>query len=185
MRGGYLPNIMQRFCTSELKMRPIFHWWHNKIKNPVIMNIGYRANEKRRADTMNEKLNKNGLSEFKATFSKLKDGRNKWAVIPWRVPKYPLIKDFIYKEDILKYWKNKPVRFANYNNCVGCFHRSASFLKEMSEADPVTFDWFIRAERINKGTWKKNISYNKIDKLNFTQKLDFEAEGCGSGFCGF
>ena len=184
-KSNYLPNLATRFCTTELKIRPIFHWWYNKINTPIIMNMGYRANEKKRADRMVEKLNKKGLQEFKATFEKHPNGNNKWVTMEWRKPQFPLIKDFIYKEDIVKFWKNKPVRFAKHNNCVGCFHRSAAFLKEMSESDKETFDWFVRAEKIGKGTWKKEVSYEKINKLNFTQKIEFESEGCGSGFCGF
>ena len=77
-KSGYLPNIMTRFCTTELKIRPIFHWWHEKYKGePVEMAIGYRANEKRRVDKEKAKLNKKGLSEFKASFSKHKNGNNK------------------------------------------------------------------------------------------------------------
>ena len=157
-KGGYLPNIATRFCTTELKMRPIFHWWaENYNFEPCLMNIGFRATEKKRADKMNEKLNKNNLSEFKATFEKNSRGQNKWGVYEWRRPNFPLIKDNIYKTDVNRFWQNKPVRFADYNNCVGCFHRSAAFLKEMSEADKDTFDWFVRAEENNKGFFKKNI----------------------------
>lgn len=185
-KSNYLPNRTSRFCTTELKMRPIFHWWHNKFKGEIIkMNLGYRANEKKRADREMEKLNENGISEFKATFEKSENGRNIWKTLPWRVPNFPLIDNFIYKEDIQKFWKKRPVRFAQHNNCVGCFHRSASFLNEMAKADKDTFDWFVRAEQNNKGYFQKNISYEKIKNLNFTQKMDFDSEGCGSGFCGF
>ena len=60
-KGGYLPNIATRFCTTELKMRPIFHWWHDNYKTPINMNIGYRFTERSRKDTIIKKLNKNGL----------------------------------------------------------------------------------------------------------------------------
>lgn len=183
--GGWLPSKLRRYCTAEMKVRPIFHWWHNKIGEPVIMNIGYRANEKRRADKIHESLTENGLQEFKATFEKHPNGNNKWVTMEWRKPQFPLIEDFLYKEDIIKFWKDKPVRFAKYNNCMGCFHRSAALLKELSQTNKKQFDWFVRAEKIGKGTWKQDVSYEKIDKLNFTQKLDFDSEGCDSGFCGF
>tara|TARA_R110001592_G_scaffold89626_1_gene263430 strand:+ start:78 stop:917 length:840 start_codon:yes stop_codon:yes gene_type:complete len=183
--GGWLPSKLRRYCTTELKVRPIFHWWHENIGEPVIMNIGYRASENSRAERMREKLNKNGLQEFKATFEKGKTGRNKWVTIEWRKPNFPLIDDFLFKQDIENFWKDKPVRFAQYNNCMGCFHRSAALLKELSVTNKKQFDWFARAEKIGKGTWKQDVSYDKIDKLNFTQKLDFDSEGCNSGFCGF
>lgn len=30
-RGGYLPNSITRFCTTEMKIRPIFDWWYKNI----------------------------------------------------------------------------------------------------------------------------------------------------------
>ena len=54
-KSDYLPNVMTRYCTTELKMRPIFHWWYNTFNgNPIIMNMGYRVTEKTRADRMME-----------------------------------------------------------------------------------------------------------------------------------
>lgn len=185
-KKNYLPNVMTRYCTTELKIRPIFHWWYSNIGRPVEMHMGYRVSEKRRADIMIEKLNDNGLSEFKATFKKGNTGKNKWVTLGWRKPRFPLIEDFVERQDIEKFWKGKPVRFANYNNCIGCFHRSASFLNKMSKSDPTTFDWFIKQEKETGNFFKKNISYNKIKKSNFTMPIPFEydSEGCDSGFCG-
>jgi hypothetical protein len=183
---GYLPNARRSYCTTELKMRPIFHWWHEYFNaEPVMMNIGYRANEKKRADEQIAELNSDGLSEFKATFGKNKQGKNKWQTIAWRKPCYPLVDDFIYPQDIKKFWTDKNVRFAQYNNCVGCFQRSAMMLKKMSKLDPDKFDWFVRQEQLSKGQWKADVSYKKITELNFTVEMDFESEGCSSGFCGF
>ena len=180
-----LPNMFRRYCTIDMKIRPIFRWWRKKFNSPVNMNLGFRSNEKRRADNIIKGLNAAGLSEFKDTNSKHPDGRNKWQTIAWRKPLFPLIEDFIYNKDIIKFWKNKPVRFAKFNNCVGCFNRSSAMLKEMSEINPDKFDWFIKQETDRNGLFKKQVSYQKIKDLNFTQKLNFDSEGCNSGFCGF
>ncbi len=51
MTGGKgLPNQMWRFCTTEMKMRPIFDWWFKNIGQKVIMNIGIRYDEMERAE---------------------------------------------------------------------------------------------------------------------------------------
>ena len=56
-KGGYLPNKIARFCTTEMKTAPIAQWRYKTIDDDVEMRFGYRANEMRRAKSMNEKLN--------------------------------------------------------------------------------------------------------------------------------
>jgi len=183
----YLPNVTQRFCTIEMKLRPLFNWWHKNFDDPVEMRIGFRANEKKRAKTMNDKINENGLLEFKHIIGKHKNGNNKWKNTGWQKPSFPLITDNIYKDQIEEYWKNKPVRFAWMNNCVGCFHRNSVLLKLMSEKHPNKFQWFIDAEDdgYGKRTFKNGISYDKI-KRSFKQTQLFESDfnECDSGYCG-
>jgi hypothetical protein len=185
-KGDYLPNQATRYCTTELKMRPIFHFWYDNIKEPVEMRIGFRANEQHRAKRQIIKLNENGLSEFKASTTKLKDGRNKWDVYEWRKPTFPLIKDTIFKDTIVNFWENKPVRFAKYNNCVGCFNRNEIFLKKLFEKDEKKMNWFLTQEKKAKGTFKSGITYEKIKshKLQF-ELFDDDFNDCDAGVCGF
>ena len=185
-KGDYLPNVMTRYCTTNLKIDPIFKYWQKNINKPVIMNIGYRATELKRAQVMQEKLNKNGLSEYKTPVKKDKNGRNVWRSFEWRKPNFPLINDFIERQDIEKYWRDKPVRFAPLNNCIGCFHRSAALLKKMSELHPNKFEWFLNQEKRTGNRFIKNLSYEKVNNSNFTLSIpfDYDGEGCESGFCG-
>lgn len=185
-KKNYLPNIMTRYCTTLMKLEPIFNFWKENINKPVIMNIGYRVTEKSRADIMIGKINNNGLSEYKTIIGKHKSGQNKWSSIEWRKPNFPLIDDFIERQDIEKYWKDKPVRFAELNNCIGCFHRSASLLNKMSELHSDKFDWFINQELVTGNTFKRELNYQKIKESNFTMSIPFgyDSEGCESGFCG-
>ena len=185
----YLPNVTQRFCTTERKLQPLFDWWKMKFDEPVEMRIGFRANEMRRAKTMIEKLNQNGLLTFKSIVGQSENGRNKWKEIEWQKPMFPLIDDSIFKDTIEEFWKGKPVRFAWMNNCVGCFHRNEILLKLMSEKHPNKFDWFIDAENKNsefgKRTFKNGMSYEKIKNWK-TQLNLFEDDfnECDSGYCG-
>ena len=184
----YLPNVTQRFCTTEMKLQPIFNWWKSNFDEPVIMRIGFRANEMRRAKNMVEKSNKNGCLEFKDIIGQSKNGRNKWKNIEWQKPEFPLINDAIFKDTIEKYWQDKPVRFAYMNNCVGCFHRNEILLKYMSEKHPNKFQWFCDQE--NKGgyglrTFKNGMTYTQIK--NWKSQLDLFDEDfneCDSGYCG-
>lgn len=181
--GNYLPNIMTRFCTTEMKLQPIFNWWKNNFTEPIEMRIGFRANEMSRAKTMIEKTNKNGILEFKDIIGKRKT-QNKWGLIEWQKPSFPLIQDAIFKDKIEEFWKGKNVRFAFMNNCVGCFHRNELLLKLMSEKHPNKFDWFAKQE-IEGRTFKNGVSYDKIKSHKLQGNL-FEEDfnECDSGYCG-
>ena len=183
----FFPSHMRRFCTTELKVEPIKKFWFDKIKTPVEMRIGFRANEHNRAKSMNNRLNKNGFESDKFVTGNSKNGGNKWSNIDWRKPSFPLIKDNIFKDTIENYWKNKDVRFAWMNNCVGCMHKNPILLNKMSRIHPNKLEWFAGKERMSKNgaTWKENITYDEIIKHNIQTELfkdDFNQ--CDSGHCG-
>ena len=186
-KGGWLPNKLHRYCTTNMKLIPIFNWWYKEIGEPCDMRIGFRANEQRRAKKMIERKNENGLLEIKATVEKHPNGRNKWQNFEWQSPSFPLILDNIYKDKIEQYWKDKPVRFAWMNNCVGCFHRNEILLKKMFERNPEKMQWFSDQEigRGGKGTWKTGVTYEKIKeyKLQF-ELFEDDFDECDSGYCG-
>ena len=118
---------------------------------------------------------------------KHKNGNNKWKKTEWQKPSFPLIEDRIFKDSIEQYWKDKPVRFAYMNNCVGCFHRSPALLKLMSEKHPNKFDWFIEAEQngYGKRTFKNGTTYQKIkNSFKQTQLFEDDFNECDSGYCG-
>ena len=183
----YLPNVTQRFCTTEMKLQPLFDWWNENFKEVIEMRIGFRANEGSRAKTMLEKTNENGNSTFKTIVGKRKT-QNKWADIEWQKPVFPLITDNIYKDKVEKFWKDKPVRFAYMNNCVGCFHRNEVLLKLMSDRHPNKFQWFIDAEKetgYNVRTFKNGINYQQIkNSFKQTELFDDDFNECDSGYCG-
>jgi hypothetical protein len=185
----YLPNPTMRFCTTEMKLQPIFDWWQKNISEPVEMRIGFRANEMTRANNMLLKCNDNGLLEMKAIVGKRKS-QNKWADIEWQKPKFPLIHDGIFKDIVEQYWKDKPIRFAYMNNCIGCFHREVHLLKKMQQMHPNKFDWFVKMENkskedYNNRSWNMKIDYSKIKNwLPQTELFDDDFNECDSGYCG-
>tara|TARA_R100001224_G_scaffold22975_3_gene11973 strand:+ start:936 stop:1790 length:855 start_codon:yes stop_codon:yes gene_type:complete len=185
----YLPNATKRFCTQLMKLEPIFNWWLSKFDNPVEMRIGYRANEMRRAKNMNEKTDKNGFLTTKHIIGKTKTGtRNKWKETAWQKPVFPLINDSIFKDKVVEFWKDKPVRFAYMNNCIGCFHRNEILLKYMSVKHPKKYQWFIDAEKdcgYGNLTFKNGVTYEKIkNSLTQTKLFDDDFNDCDSGYCG-
>jgi hypothetical protein len=181
--GGYLPNIMTRFCTSKMKVEPIAQWCYENTELPIEMRIGFRANEMSRAKTMSERAI-DGIESFKFKVGE-KNGRNKWKELPYRKTTFPLIKDAIFKDTIENFWKDKPVRFAYQNNCVGCFHRSELMLKHMSNKAEKQFNWFVEMERKNGCTFKNGITYEKIKNYRTQLQLfDEDFNDCDSGYCG-
>lgn len=189
-KGGWLPNKLHRYCTQYLKLEPMFEWWRKNINEPVIMNLGFRANEYERANRMLEKCNANGFLEQKTVISKTQNGRNKWGMIEWQKPEFPLIRDNIYRDSIKNYWSDKNVRFAEHNNCVGCFHRNPAFLRYMYQEHPQKMNWFEKQEGGKKGYWKtvngQVIKYERIRKMMPQATLfDKDFTPCDAGYCGF
>jgi hypothetical protein len=180
----FLPNKMARYCTTELKTMPILYWMYDEIKEPVIMRFGYRANETRRAIKMMDKTDEEGYTKVKATFTTLKDGRNSWGEYRYCKPEFPLIDDNIYKDTIEEFWKDKDVRFAYMNNCVGCWWRSPLLLKKMHNKHPEKMQWFADQET-SKSKWRSDVKYSEILKWKTqTELFDDDFNECDSGYCG-
>ena len=180
---NYLPNQMTRYCTVDMKVKPIAQWCYENMSLPINMRIGFRANEISRAKKMIER-EINGIENFKFKIG-IKNNRNKWKELPYRKTEFPLIKDSIFKDTIELYWKDKPVRFAYKNNCIGCFHRSELFLNHIAIKNKNKFDWFINQEIKNNSTFKKGITYQKIkDYKTQLELFDDDFNDCDSGYCG-
>jgi hypothetical protein len=185
--GGYfLPNQQIRYCTTDMKLTPIKEWWYQEIREIVDMRIGFRCNEKRRADTMEEKYNKNGFHEDKFVVGRhKKSGNRKWKTLEWRKCSFPLIVENINKNKIMQYWKDKPVTFADYNNCIMCFHRSPLFLNKMARLHPRKAEWFAKMEKISGSQFRKDVSMREIINFNSQYEINFDDfSSCDSGFCG-
>lgn len=183
----YLPNVTIRFCTIEMKLDPINKWWWDNIQETVEMRIGFRANEIIRAGRMNEKCDKNNILWQKFVVGQHESGRNKWKNFPMRIPKFPLIENPTFKDKIEEYWKDKPVRFAYLNNCVGCFHRNEILLNKMCRKQPNKMQWFIDQELTSNSLrgWKMGITYEKIKNYKMqTELFDEDFNDCDSGYCG-
>jgi len=187
-----LPTPMRRFCTVEMKIEPIFNFWKENIKEVVETRIGFRANETRRANTMIERCEPtNGVMTYKTIVGKSKNGkRNKWADIPYQIPRFPLIEDNIYKDTVEKYWQDKNVRFAYMNNCVGCMHRNPLLLRKMFDKEPKKMNWFVETERkaiksYKNNQWRSDVTYEQIGKsLSQFDLFDDDFNECDSGYCG-
>lgn len=184
--GFYLPNKTTRYCTTDMKTIPIAEWRYNTIEGDAAMRFGYRANEQKRAIKMMEKVNSNGMTEVKIVVGKTKTGtQNKWKTIEYCKPEFPLIKDHLFKDTIEEYWREKPVRFAYMNNCVGCWWRSPLLLKKMHDKQPKKMEWFASLEEEAGSTFRSDVKYSDIIKWKPQVELfDDDFNECDSGYCG-
>lgn len=184
-KGYFLPNVFNRFCTYRMKLVPIQEFWRENINEPIEIRLGFRANEMSRATNMLKRCSEDGFIYEKFKVGIRKDGKNKWQKIKYQKPSFPLIDDGVYKDQIEEFWKDKPVRFAYMNNCIGCFHRNEVLLNHMSNRHPEKFNWFVEAEQKSGGCWKKGITYTQISNHKMQHELfDEDFNSCDSGHCG-
>jgi hypothetical protein len=190
---NFLPSPLRRYCTVELKLIPQFEWWKKNINEVVEMRIGYRANEMSRMKRMLKRCDSNRVLSHKTVVGskETKGGtRNIWKEIPWQKPVFPFIEwEPTFKDQIDAGWKNENVRFAEYNNCVGCFNRDELLLRYYFEKEPEKMDVFLGFEKnrkYNGDTLKVNGStYERIKRMLPNYKMASEDLGsCDSGFCG-
>jgi hypothetical protein len=166
-----------------MKITPIKNWLYENTELPVVMRMGFRANETSRATRMISRQREDGIEWDKFIVGK-RGTRNKWGELPYRAVEFPLISDGIYKDHIENYWSDKNVRFAYMNNCVGCFHRNELLLKLMSDKEPSKFDWFINQEKSG-AQFKKETTYAKIKSHKSQIDIfDNDFNECDSGYCG-
>lgn len=169
-----LPNMEWRFCTTELKLRPIFDWWYKNIfDEKVKMGIGFRFDEHERAEKFS--------TSFKGIVGK-RGTRNKWEEIEWREGYFPLIENRIVHSDVIKWVNSTSLKFPADSNCVGCFWKNVQQLRKNWDDEPLKMEWFASQEV--KGRFKKEMTYNQIKKIGLQKDFFFgTGSGCQAGFC--
>ena len=177
--GGILPNFMLRFCTHQMKMKPIFDWCTKEINEIVEMRVGYRYDELERADRFTTK--------FKTIIGRTAK-RNKWGEIEWRIGKFPLIEDKVTHLKVKQWAESSGLIFPSDSNCVGCFHKPIQQLRKNFEDYPEKMNWFAEQEIITKKgkqlKWKKEMTYSQIKSVGLQTDFNFgTGSGCQAGFC--
>lgn len=173
--GKGLPNQQWRFCTTEMKMRPIWDWWLKNIGQKCKMGIGFRYDEKERAERFS--------TSFKGIIGKSKNGnRNKWEEIEWREGYFPLIENKVTHLQVAQWAKTTNLIFPPDSNCVGCFHKPLQQLRKNWDNEPLKMQWF--ADQEKHATWKKEATYAQIKTIGLQQDFNFgTGSGCQAGFC--
>jgi len=173
-----IPNKMWRFCTTEMKMIPIFNWWYKEIGEICKMRIGFRLDEFERSERFTTTM------KYRESQKLTGEKRYNWNEIKWRVGDFPLIDDRITIKDIVKYWQDDPMPFPTSSNCVGCFWKSERELRQNWDDYPGKMEWFAKKEREKGHTFRTGITFDKIKKTPKQAEMFFGGGSCQSeGYC--
>lgn len=193
-----LPSWARRFCTTEMKLEPIFYWWFNEIGEKCQMRIGFRFDEFGRLENF---FNNSDPTNFKIPISCSTRGQRKQQHenFNWRFCSFPLIKAGITKEVVNDYWnkngfvggnlfeEKRHIEFPIISNCVGCFHKKVDTLSIMWNLHENKMNWFAEQEKKNMGTWlDSGLTYEKIgeNRENWIPEMIKEHGAvCDSGGC--
>lgn len=191
-----IPNKYFRYCTENLKLEPIFHWWFKNIGEKVNMRIGFRFDE---FDRIERFMNKGDSNLFKIPVACSTKGqrKQKFETFNWRMCSFPLAKAGITNEVIKDYWRDKWVKndlfeqrkivFPEVSNCVHCFWKKIETLSIMAAMHPTKMKWAARQEDKGKGTWlPSGIRYDSIIENAqdwIPEMLKENGAACDSGGC--
>jgi 3'-phosphoadenosine 5'-phosphosulfate sulfotransferase (PAPS reductase)/FAD synthetase len=155
-KRNFCPNPVARYCTTELKIRPMkkfmqslgFKEWENAI--------GIRFDEPSR-------------------YARLPKG---CAKEPYETVA-PLYQLRVTKPDVLRYWKQQAFDLMlpeHLGNCDLCFLKARTKLKKIIKEEPERADWWMEQEAKVGGTFRNNLSYAKIKMLVETAPELFDSE---------
>ena len=147
----YLPNVTQRFCTQDLKIRPAGKYLKAQGWKRWTAAVGIRADEAHRLPDPS------------------KPRKERWT--RW----HPLADAGVTRHDVAAFWRGQPfdLRLPNIagrtaqGNCDGCFLKSEAARAALARDFPDRAAWWARAEgRISslegqKGRRKDNAQFSK------------------------
>lgn len=149
-----LPNVVQRFCTVEMKIRTLARCaeeqgWEDGWSNVV----GLRADEPQRV-------------------AKARASRNKWEV------ELPLADAGVTEAEVLAFWRGNSfdLQLSSYEgNCDLCFLKSRAKIERIIREHPELADWWIEMEaktgqrfRIDRPSYAAMLEHSKRPSLPMT-----------------
>lgn len=148
----FLPNVLNRMCTRNLKVDPIRNWCRDVLGwRHWSLALGIRADEPRRAYRL---LHCAGRTRE----------RYKYALPLWHAQ--------ISVDDVLSFWRDQPfdlqipvdrTKRAVLGNCDLCFLKRVSDLRMIARQFPERADWWVRQEARCPGrTFSKDFDYRTL-----------------------
>jgi 3'-phosphoadenosine 5'-phosphosulfate sulfotransferase (PAPS reductase)/FAD synthetase len=160
-KKNYLPNMVARFCTQELKVLTIDRYLKSLGHSDYLTLVGVRADEPRRV-------------------AKIRTQKDKYC---------PLAEDGITEQDVWKFWDQQPfdlqlAKFSGASNCDLCFLKGASILMGLINQKPERAIWWANMEdKIGARFRSDRPSYKEMAKFQKNQAPLFFDETIPC-FCG-
>lgn len=180
-----IPNMDKRFCTTIMKMEPIFQFLYMYHTLPVQMRVGYRYDEMERADRFTDKWKYATHCEYRP---KSNTWIHRWAEMVWRVGEFVLIENKVTHKQVKDFWEpyitQKLIDFAKDSNCQNCFWKDEQQLRKNFEENSEIMYWSAIQEDLYKHTLKESMSMLEISKIGIQMDFNFgTGSGCQAGFC--
>lgn len=155
----FLPNPTMRFCTAELKVKPMRAFMLERGFKHWLNVVGIRADEPRRASRM------------------------RGQVVPEWDNHLPLADAGIRKADVMEFWKRQPFDLQLQpweSNCDLCFLKGRAIRARIMEDKPELAAWWVEKERQVGGTFRPDsVSYAALFRQTQTQsRLFAEQPAC-------
>lgn len=157
----YLPNVVARFCTQELKVLTIDRYMKSIDMEDYMTMVGVRADEPRRV-------------------SKIRQQETKFC---------PLADDGITEKDVWEFWDKhsfdlKLAKFSGASNCDLCFLKGGNILIGLVNQNPDRVVWWAEMEKVVGSKFRNDRpSYQEIMAFNKNQTRLFDDETIPC-FCG-
>ncbi len=138
-RKQYLPNQSMRYCTTELKVRPMKHFMRAQGYDRWTNAIGLRGDE------MGRVFKQIALNEAR---------RERWTTL---MPMATRAAGMVRQEQVQAFWRAQPFDLGIHSadgNCDLCFLKSRSSRMRRIRQEPGAADWWIAQERLAKCSMK-------------------------------
>lgn len=176
-----IPNMAKRFCTTVMKIAPIFEFLHMRHSLPVQMRIGYRWDEMERAERFTDTIKYSTHCQYRP---KSNTWIHRWSDLAWRVGEFPLVNDKIIHYHVKEYWDGKGIQFPEDSNCLNCFWKQPQQLRKNFDTNPQIMYWAAIMEEMKGHTFKEKLSMLQISKMGIQTDFNFgTGSGCQAGFC--
>ncbi len=177
-----IPNKGMRFCTTVMKIKPIFEFLYLQGVLPVEMRIGFRYDEMERTEKFSTTFQYATHCEYQ---EKSNRWIHRWKDLEWRVGRFPLIEDKILHYHIKQYWQqHQDIDFPEDSNCLNCYWKPFQQLRKNFDSHPEIMQWSKIMEDMMERRFKKEHSFHEIQRMGIQEEFVFgTGAGCQAGFC--